>query len=70
VIPLWNEELAPKLKAGENILIVAHGNSLRGLVKHLKGMTDAEILELNIPTGKPWSFEFDSSGKLIKDAYL
>jgi 2,3-bisphosphoglycerate-dependent phosphoglycerate mutase len=70
VIPLWNEELAPKLKSGENILIVAHGNSLRGLVKHLKAMTDAEILELNIPTGKPWVFEFDSHGKLLADAYL
>jgi 2,3-bisphosphoglycerate-dependent phosphoglycerate mutase len=70
VIPLWNEELAPKLKSGENILIVAHGNSLRGLVKHLKGMTDTEILELNIPTGKPWIFEFDSHGKLVADAYL
>jgi 2,3-bisphosphoglycerate-dependent phosphoglycerate mutase len=70
VIPLWNEELAPRLKRGENILIVAHGNSLRGLVKHLKNMSDAEILELNIPTGKPWSFEFDESGTLIKDAYL
>ena len=70
VIPLWDEELAPLLKQGANILIVAHGNSLRGLVKHLKNMTDAEILELNIPTGKPWCFEFDSKGELVKDAYL
>jgi 2,3-bisphosphoglycerate-dependent phosphoglycerate mutase len=70
VIPLWTEELAPRLKRGENILIVAHGNSLRGLVKHLKAMSNEEVLELNIPTGKPWSFEFDSSGKLIADAYL
>lgn len=70
VIPFWNEELALRLKRGENILVVAHGNSLRGLVKHLKNMSNEEVLELNIPTGKPWSFEFDTSGKLVSDAYL
>lgn len=70
VLPLWNEALAPKLSAGENILIVAHGNSLRGLVKHIKKMSSEEILELNIPTGKPWKFEFDSQLNLISDAYL
>jgi len=70
VIPLWKEELEPKLKRGENILIVAHGNSLRGLVMHLKKMSSEEVLELNIPTGKPWAFEFDSMGALQKDAYL
>jgi 2,3-bisphosphoglycerate-dependent phosphoglycerate mutase len=70
VIPFWNEEIAPPLKAGKNILIVAHGNSLRGLVKHVKGLSNAEILELNIPTGKPWQFEFNRELKIISDGYL
>ena len=70
VMPLWNEELAPRLTRNENLLIVAHGNSLRGLVKHIKALTPEEILELNIPTGKPWVFEFDPSLNLIRDAYL
>lgn len=70
VLPLWNDELAPRLKKGENILIVAHGNSLRGLVKHIKKMSSDEILELNIPTGKPWRFEFNSNLDLLKDSYL
>lgn len=70
VIPFWNSEIAPRLKAGENILIVAHGNSLRGLVKHIKDISNEDILELNIPTGKPWVFEFDSSLKLTRDGYV
>ncbi|MBU6155247.1 MAG: 2,3-diphosphoglycerate-dependent phosphoglycerate mutase, partial [Bdellovibrionales bacterium] len=59
VMPLWNEDIAPRLRNHENILIVAHGNSLRGLVKHLKKMTPEEVLELNIPTASPWLFELD-----------
>ena len=70
VMPIWNDEIAPKLALGENILIVAHGNSLRGLVKLIKKMTNEEILELNIPTGKPWIFEFDSKLTLLKDGYI
>jgi 2,3-bisphosphoglycerate-dependent phosphoglycerate mutase len=69
-IPFWDQDVASKLKAGENILIVAHGNSLRGLVKHIKGMSNDEVLELNIPTGKSWLFEFDSSLKLLNDGYI
>ena len=69
-IPFWDQEIAPSLQRGENILIVAHGNSLRGLVKHLKKLSNEEILELNIPTGKPWMFEFDASLKLMRDQYL
>jgi len=69
-IPIWNEEIAPKIKSGENVLVVAHGNSLRGLVKHIKGMSAEDVLELNIPTGKPWIFEFDAQMKLLKDQYL
>ena len=70
VIPFWNAEISPRLKRGENLLIVAHGNSLRGLVKHLKKMSNEEVLELNIPTGKPWGFEFDVSLNLLQDSYL
>ncbi len=70
VMPVWNEELAPRLTRNENLLVVAHGNSLRGLVKHIKGLTPEEVLELNIPTGKPWIFEFDSSLQLEQDSYL
>lgn len=70
VMPLWNNDILPRLKKGENVLIVAHGNSLRGLVKTLKNISNDEILELNIPTAKPWCFEFGEDMKLIKDAYL
>jgi 2,3-bisphosphoglycerate-dependent phosphoglycerate mutase len=70
VMPLWNEEIAPRLKRNENILIVAHGNSLRGLVKHLKKMTPEEVLELNIPTASPWLFELNSNLDPTEDRYL
>jgi 2,3-bisphosphoglycerate-dependent phosphoglycerate mutase len=70
VIPLWNASIAPELKSGKNVLIVAHGNSLRGLVKHIKNISNADILELNIPTGKPWVFNFDSGLNLSSDSYL
>ena len=70
VMPLWSQDLAPRVKAGENLLVVAHGNSLRGLVKHIKKLSNDEILELNIPTGKPWLFEFDSELKLLNDRYV
>ena len=59
VLPYWNERLAPELKAGRNVLVVAHGNSLRALVKMLDGMSDADIVEFNIPTGVPISYELD-----------
>lgn len=70
VMPLWNHDISSRLKKGENILIVAHGNSLRGLVKTLKNISNEDILELNIPTAKPWLFEFDSNLKLLGDRYL
>jgi 2,3-bisphosphoglycerate-dependent phosphoglycerate mutase len=70
VMPLWNSEIAPRLKKGENVLIVAHGNSLRGLVKTLKNISNDDILELNIPTAKPWLFEFDTNLNLLSDRYL
>ena len=71
VMPLWKNEISARLKKGENVLIVAHGNSLRGLVKTLeKNISNEEILELNIPTAKPWIFEFDAELKLLNDQYL
>ncbi len=70
VMPLWNDEIAMRLKRDENILIVAHGNSLRGLVKHLKNMSPEEVLELNIPTASPWLFELDSNLVPVSDQYL
>jgi 2,3-bisphosphoglycerate-dependent phosphoglycerate mutase len=63
VQPYWNERLAPQLKAGRNLLVVAHGNSLRALVKMLDGMSDADIVEFNIPTGVPIYYELDANLK-------
>jgi len=63
VLPYWNQRLAPELKAGRNLLVVAHGNSLRALVKMLDGMSDADIVEFNIPTGVPISYELDTGLK-------
>jgi 2,3-bisphosphoglycerate-dependent phosphoglycerate mutase len=61
VIPFWTDHIAPQLKAGKNVLIVAHGNSLRALVKMLDGMSDADIIEFNIPTGVPIAYELDDN---------
>jgi 2,3-bisphosphoglycerate-dependent phosphoglycerate mutase len=63
VLPLWTDRIAPELTAGRNILIVAHGNSLRALVKMLDAMSEAEIIEFNIPTGVPILYDLDSSLK-------
>lgn len=65
-LPFWNEEIAPQIKAGKRVLIAAHGNSLRGIVKHLEGMSDAAIMELNLPTGIPIVYELDANLKPIK----
>jgi 2,3-bisphosphoglycerate-dependent phosphoglycerate mutase len=68
VLPYWNSEIAPKLKAGENILIAAHGNSLRAIVKHLFEVPDSEITEVEIPTGNPLLIDLDGVLK-VKSAY-
>ena len=70
VMPFWECEIFPKLKTVDNIIVVAHGNSLRGVVKHLKGISDADIVKLNIPTAVPYVFEFDDDLNLVKDYYL
>ena len=59
VLPCWNDSIAPELKNGRNVLVAAHGNSLRALVKMLDGMSDDEITGFNIPTGVPLSYELD-----------
>jgi len=69
-LPLWQKEIAPMIKQGKKVIIAAHGNSLRALVKHLDKMSEAEILELNIPTGVPLVYELDEKLKPIKHYYL
>ncbi len=70
VLPLWNENIAPRLKSGQNILIAAHGNSLRALVKMLDGKTEVEIVDLNIPTGVPLLYDLDANLKPRSSRYL
>lgn len=70
VVPYWNGELAPKIKAGRRLVIAAHGNSLRALVKHLDGISDEDIVELNIPTGMPLVYRLDANLRPISKKYL
>jgi 2,3-bisphosphoglycerate-dependent phosphoglycerate mutase len=70
VMPFWEAEIVPRLKRGEHLLIAAHGNSLRALVKHLDNVSKDEIVELNIPTGIPLVYELDDDLKPIKHYYL
>ncbi|CAJ0998693.1 2,3-bisphosphoglycerate-dependent phosphoglycerate mutase [Sodalis praecaptivus] len=70
VIPYWNETILPRMKSGERIIIAAHGNSIRAMVKFLDNLSEEEILELNIPTGVPLVYEFDDNIKPIKHYYL
>ena len=70
VLPYWDAEIAPKLKAGENVLIAAHGNSLRAIVKHLFKVPDSEITEVEIPTGNPLLIDLDASLHVKAARYL
>lgn len=70
VLPYWNNRLAPELKAGRNVLVVAHGNSLRALVKMLDGMSNEDIVEFNIPTGVPIHYQLDDNLKPISRRFL
>ncbi|MFN0241391.1 MAG: 2,3-diphosphoglycerate-dependent phosphoglycerate mutase [Planctomycetota bacterium] len=70
VVPCWNEAVAPRVRAGENVLIAAHGNSLRALVKHLDSIPDDKIVSLNIPTGIPLVYELDAALKPLRNYYL
>jgi 2,3-bisphosphoglycerate-dependent phosphoglycerate mutase len=70
VVPYWNESIAPAIKSGKRVLIAAHGNSLRALIKHLDNVSDDEIVGLNIPTAQPLVYELDENLKPIKHYYL
>lgn len=69
-LPYWHETIAPEIKAGKRIIIAAHGNSLRALVKYLDDLSEEEVLKLNIPTGMPLVYELDADLKPIKSYYL
>ncbi len=69
-LPYWHATIAPTLRAGRSVIIAAHGNSLRALVKHLDDVSDADIVELNIPTGQPLVYELDKSLRPIRHYYL
>jgi len=70
VLPYWKETIVPDIRAGKRVIIAAHGNSLRALVKYLDNLSEAEIMELNIPTGVPLVYEFDEELKPIRHYYL
>jgi 2,3-bisphosphoglycerate-dependent phosphoglycerate mutase len=70
VLPYWNGTLAPAVRAGRRVLVAAHGNSLRALIKHLDGVSDADIVGLNVPTGVPLVYELDAALKPLKHYYL
>jgi 2,3-bisphosphoglycerate-dependent phosphoglycerate mutase len=69
-LPLWHSEIAPAITSGKRVLIAAHGNSIRALVKYLDNISDADIVELNIPTGIPLVYELDAQLKPIRNYYL
>jgi 2,3-bisphosphoglycerate-dependent phosphoglycerate mutase len=70
VLPYWHQVLAPAVKAGQRLLVVAHGNTFRALVKYLDGMSDEKIVEFNIPTGVPLVYDLDENLNKIKWEYL
>ena len=70
VLPYWHDAIAPQLKAGQTVLVTAHGNSLRALYKYLNKVSEADILEINIPTGIPLLFELDDALNVIGHRYL
>ncbi|MFA5355936.1 MAG: 2,3-diphosphoglycerate-dependent phosphoglycerate mutase [Candidatus Omnitrophota bacterium] len=69
-LPYWHESIAPAIKSGKKVIIAAHGNSLRALVKYLDNVSDEEIVKLNIPTGIPLVYELDEQLKPVKSYYL
>jgi len=70
VLPCWDGAIAPAIRGAKRVLIAAHGNSLRALVKHLDGIADADIVELNIPTGVPLVYELDHELRPLRHHYL
>ncbi len=70
VLPYWNGTIMPDIMSGRRVVVVAHGNSLRALVKHLDGISDADITELNIPTGMPLVYRLNEAGEAVDRRYL
>ena len=70
VLPFWNESIAPAIRSGRKVLIAAHGNILRALIKHLDNVSDDDIVNLNIPTGQPLVYELDDDLRPIRHYYL
>ena len=70
VLPAWNDSIAPSIKSGKRVLIAAHGNSIRALIKYLDGISDSDIVNLNIPNGIPLVYELDANLKPIRHYYL
>jgi len=70
VLPFWNESIAPAIRAGKRVVVAAHGNSMRALVKYLDGVSDQDIVGLNIPNGIPLVYELDTDLKPIRHYYL
>jgi 2,3-bisphosphoglycerate-dependent phosphoglycerate mutase len=69
-LPLWNEAIAPEVGAGRRVIIAAHGNSLRALIKYLDGVSEQDIVELNVPTGIPLVYELDAALRPLRHYYL
>jgi 2,3-bisphosphoglycerate-dependent phosphoglycerate mutase len=69
-LPLWHDTIAPAIQGGQKVLIAAHGNSLRALVKYLDNISEADIVEMNIPTGMPLVYELDDDLKPLNRYYL
>lgn len=70
IVPYWESDIKPCLMHHKEIVVAAHGNSLRGIIKHLKNISDTDIISLNLPTGIPYVFEFDEQMNLTKDYFL
>ncbi len=70
VLPFWNESMAPAILSGKRVVVAAHGNSIRALIKYLDGISDADIVGLNIPNGIPLVYELDASLKPVRHYYL
>lgn len=69
-LPYWEQKIFPDILAGKNVIVAAHGNSLRSIVMHLDGLSEQEVVDLNIPTGVPLLYVFDENGKILEHRYL
>ena len=70
VVPYWQSRIAPRITAGERVLVAAHGNSLRGLIKYLDRLSDEAIIDVNVPTGIPLVYELDEELQPMRSYYL